>query len=233
MVATRVMPPVAKARFEPSGCILWSMLRLAVVASFLLALCVVPTANAKEFTKLAVVGDQGKFVELTGPEFAPWNIVAPGAEASEPAGGYVLLYPFMHALPMRPGRYFPEQRIACFSWARDALGECGRVTDDAAVQLRTAVTGLPRFGFGSAILTRFVLNGSERPITSNGAVALEFAFNVWQLAKPARKPKICTAVRATWSGPASASRPTRFCAAANGIWAAGRLYRMPGVLPWL
>jgi hypothetical protein len=208
------------------------MRRLAFVALIFLSLWLVSAASAKEFTKLVVVGAQGKYVELTGPELAPWNAVGPNEQVA-PTGSYLLLYPLMEkALPMRPGRYFPDQGIACFSWARAELGECGHVTDDVAIRLGAA-RALPRFATEPTILSRFVLNGTSHTITSNGAVALELAFNTWRRAVPAPKPKFCTAATVAWTGPAAASRATSFCVAASGIWSAGRLYRMPGVILWM
>jgi hypothetical protein len=207
--------------------------RLAFVASLFLSLWLVPGASAKEFTKLVVVGAQGKYVELFGNELAPWNAVGPNAEQVAPTGSYLLLYPLMEkALPMRPGRYFPDVRIACFSWARGELGECGHVSNDFAVRLANA-RALPRFATEPTIVSRFILNGQNHTITSNGVVALELAFNTWRRAKPAPRPKFCTAATVAWTGPAASSRVTSFCVAARGIWSAGRLYRVPGVILWL
>jgi hypothetical protein len=208
------------------------MRRLAFVALLFLSLWLVSAASAKEFTKLVVVGAQGKYVELFGNELAPWNAVAPKPEQLAPTGSYLLIYPLMEkALPMRPGRYFPGQRIACFSWARGELGECGHVSDDFAVRL--ANVRVPRFAAEPTILSRFVLNGQNHTLTSNGAVALELAFNTWRRAKPAPRPKFCTAASVSWTGPGASSRVTTFCVAMSGIWSAGRLYRVPGVIVWL
>jgi hypothetical protein len=209
------------------------MRRLAFVALLFLSLWLVSAASAKEFTKLVVVGAQGKSMDLTGNELAPWNAVGPKPELLAPTGSYLLLYPLMDkALPMRPGRYFPDERIACFSWARGELGECGHVSEDFAFRLGAA-RALPRFAAESTILSRFVLNGQNHTLTSNGAVALELAFNTWRRAKPAPRPKYCTAATVAWTGPGAASRVTSFCVAMTGIWSAGRIYRVPGVIVWM
>jgi hypothetical protein len=199
---------------------------LLLLVSLIAALAAASVAEAKEFTRLVVVGDQGRSTAFQGQEFAPWNF-APSRSDVRPAGRYLLLYPIIDpSFVGEPGRYFPDQQIACFSWDRTVLGECGPVGAPVAAQLNAA--GLSRFSQEPTILSRLRVFGREGRVNSNGAVAIELAFNRWRLARRRpHRPADCSPVRATWSGPAPASRPTRFCLAVKGVWAQGRFYPAP------
>jgi hypothetical protein len=199
---------------------------LLLVASVLAALGAASVAEAKQFTRLVAVGDRGRSVAFQGQQFAPWNL-APGRIDVLPTGPYLLLYPmFDRAFVGEPGRYYPAQRIACFSWNRAVVGDCGPVSAERPASLDAA--GVPRLTQEPTILSRLWVFGREGRVESNGAVAIELAFNRWRLAlrRPHRPPD-CSPVRARWSGPAAASRPNRFCLAIRGVWSRGRLYPAP------
>jgi hypothetical protein len=199
---------------------------LLLVVSLIAALAAASVAEAKQFTKLVAVGDHGRSVAFQGQQFAPWNL-APSRIDVLPTGHFILLYPmFDRAVVGEPGRYYPEQRIACFSWNRAVVGDCSAATAETAAQLDTA--GVPQFTREPTILSRLWVLGRERHLDSNGAVAIELAFNRWRLAlRRPRRPADCYPVRATWSGPAAATRPSRFCLAIRGVWWRGRLYPAP------
>ena len=89
----------------------------------------------------------------------------------------MLLYPLVNGgLPTKPGRYFPKVRVACFSWNRAMLGECVRLRRAAVDRLARAAK-LPRLRTDPTILDDLEMGGVERELQSNGAVALELAFN--------------------------------------------------------
>jgi hypothetical protein len=205
---------------------------LLLVASLIVALAAASVAEGKEFTRLVAVGDHGRSVAFQGQQFAPWNL-APSRIDALPTGRFILLYPMLdRAVVGEPGRYYPEQRIACFSWNRAIVGDCSAASTEAAAELDRA--GVPQFTREPTILSRLWLFGRERRLDSNGAVAIELAFNRWRLAlRHPHRPADCFSLQATWSGPAAATRPSRFCLAIAGVWWRGRLYPAPHTLEQL
>jgi hypothetical protein len=209
----------------------------AVALAVTAALLVAPAAGAKRFTKLVVVGSNGFSTVLRGSIADPFlpGFFSDPREQVEPQGPFFLLYPlFDRGVPAQPGRYYPEARVACFSWQRSgpaALADCARVSDVTAQRLDVR---LPAVHGEPTTLTRLASKGYVRRLQSNGAVAMELALARWRLARPATRPLDCGRsdwVEAAWQGAEAAQRPTRFCLSLLGVWAAGRLYPQFGV--WL
>lgn len=198
-------------------------MRRGLLALVIVALAAAAPAQAKQFTKLVLVGDRGTSLELRDPTLWRWALQAPPSEA--PAGSaYLLVYPiFDKTVPGLPGRYFPDQRIVCLSSDRSMLAGCRPVSEDVAAKLASA-GALPRFTRAPTLVTRLSIAGHDRGAAGNDAVGIELAFNRSQLAHHARRPARCAAVAASWGGPDAAIRPTRFCLAQKGIWSRGRLY---------
>jgi hypothetical protein len=186
-------------------------------------LVAVPAASAKQLTKVVAVGAGGSTV-LEG---LTWNALRPSVwqpdHAAPPTGTFVLIYPVMERdLPAQPGRYYPAAHTVCYSWDRAVAGECFPATP----KLESALTGLGPLAAPPAILTRLVVSGRLGSVQTNAGVAIELAFNRPDAARPmAKRPKRnCSEIRARWTGPESAHRPSRFWACTKGLWAAGKLY---------
>jgi hypothetical protein len=194
-------------------------MRVVLALTVAAALLAVPSANAKTLTKVVAVGAGGTSVELRG---LGWESLQTSPVDTPPSGGFVLLYPLMEkGIPARPGRFFPDSDVACFSWNRTVVGTCGRLADAVATRL----AGLPVL-IGEPTVLRSVIVG-QRPgiVESNGAVAIELAFNRPQLSRPApKRPTNCLVLRATWVGAQASTRPTRFRSCGVGLWSRGRLY---------
>jgi len=204
------------------------VLRLLVAAA-VLSLLVAAPAGAKRLTKLVVVCARGASSERDNN--GDLSRVSAG-EAVGPSDPYLLIYPlFDGGVPGRPGRYFPKTRVACFSWNRSVLGECGGVKSSAASRLARAAK-LPRLREEPTILDHLILGGVERELQSNGAVAIELAFNRRASWRASARPTDCKRVTAVWAGPSAFERPRAFCVAARGLWASRRLYPLRG-LDWL
>lgn len=134
----------------------------------------------------------------------------------------MLLYPLMErGIPAQPGRFFPAEHVACYSWDRSVAGDCWGVADGLA----TRISQLPLLVGPPTILTSLTVAGKSGNLKSNGAVAIELAFARRDLVRSAKKhSKRCVPLSATWTGSAAAMRPTRFLSCAKGLWAAGKLY---------
>jgi hypothetical protein len=193
-------------------------MRWWVAGLFAVALALVPTASAKELTKVVAVGAGGVSVELRG---LGWNDLRATAVAASPEGPYVLVYPLMErGIPAQPGRFYPGDHVVCYSWDRSAVGECHQVSQT----LETDLNGLPTMVGPPTILKSLKVGRRTKSVNTNGAVAVELAFSRPAVARIAKRPKACTSMQATWTGTEASSRPRRFCSSAKGLWSAGKLY---------
>lgn len=202
---------------------------LPILASSAAILAVAPPApTSPPKIQLVVVGQRGAAVVFHGQRYAPLNLFT-GVTEERGSGDYRLLYWIVDSSYMtEPGRYFADRRIACLSWIRSRLGNCYVVDDAMAAELATiAIRPLRQ---EPTILARLAFRRRDARLDASGAVAIEYAFARRGLGRRAARPLRCTPGRATWAGPAAASRPTRLCVARNGVWTGGRFYRVPG--PW-
>jgi len=203
-------------------------MRWAVAVAAAASLVVVPAASAKSLEKVVAVGAGGASLELGGLD---WNGLYGLPARLAPKGRFVLVYPLMEqGIPAEPGRYYSDLHVACFSWNRHVSGSCY----SAQALVATRLADLPTLTRPPALLKMLVIRGQRKParsigerkpIRSNGAVAIELAFNRPDLAQPsAVRPAGCWAARAKWSGPNATDRPSRFWTCATGIWSAGKFY---------
>lgn len=173
-----------------------------------------------------MVGDRGASVVFRGQSYLAQNMFT-GATEQRPSGGYFLLYWVIDGSYMtEPGRYYPDQHIACLSWVRPRIGDCYSVDEAAAAQLGSVA--VPRLQKQQTYLVRLAFRRRDARLDANGAVAIEYAFNRRGQSVRAPRPLRCTSARAWWKGAAAASRPTRMCVARSGVWTNGRLYRVAG-----
>jgi hypothetical protein len=194
-------------------------MRVVLALTVAAALLAAPSADAKTLTKVVAVGAGGAYVELRG---LGWESLQTTPSDTAPSGGFVLLYPLMErSVPARPARFFQDSGVACFSWNRTVLGTCGRLSDEVATRL----AGLPVLAGEPTVLRSLIVGQRPGIVESNGAIAIELAFNRPQLSRRApKRPANCLQLRATWIGPQASTRPTRFRSCGVGIWSRGRLY---------
>jgi hypothetical protein len=196
------------------------LMRWWASALALVCLAAVPSASAKELTKVVAVGANGSSV-LRG---LTWSALRPSQwsqHAAQPTGPFVLVYPLMErGVPAQPGRFYPGAHTVCYSWDRVTAGECFPATST----LETALSGRAAIEAPPAILTRLVVSGHPGSVQTNAGVAIELAFNRPELARRvAKRPKHCAEIGARWAGPEATRRPRLFWACAKGLWTAGKL----------
>jgi len=174
-----------------------------------------PAAQAKSLTKIVVVGSKGTTAELTGFRLEDW---ASSPARVAPKGSFLLVYPVIDQdIVAQPGRYYAEQHALCFSWDRRYAGRCYW----APTRFESNVSQFSLLAKPLPFIKRISVEGKAKNDWSNGAVAIELAFNRASLARVAERPRKCSAVRVRWS---AAGRPNRFWACRDAIWAAGKLY---------
>jgi hypothetical protein len=203
----------------------------AAVVAVAAALVLFPSsASAKQVTKFLVVGANGRSLSLGGgwslyQQFRPPN----SATAAIPTGRYLRLYPLMeNGLPMEPARYYPDARVACWSWSL-ALSGCSTVQQLPGTWSRTRV--LTSFAAEPTTLKSLSHGGTSYPVPSIGSAAIELALLRTSLARPAPHIRCPWGLTASWEGPAAAARPRSLCLRTDGLSARGRLYPIsPAIL---
>jgi hypothetical protein len=200
---------------------------LAMVAFAVLLLA--PAASAKEVTRVLVVGADGQSVNVGGG----WSLYdalrpANGSSPNLPSGRYLLVYPLMKAsVPMQPARYYPDAGVGCWSWSL-ALEGC--ITSSQLPASWTATQGLAPFSNDPTILTGLIHGSRWLVVPSNPSIAVELALLRTQLARPIPTSPCRWGLRATWEGPAAASRPRSLCLRTAGLSVGNRLYPLSGTV---
>jgi hypothetical protein len=209
-------------------------------AAALLGLAAPPSASAKEFVSLAVTGAAGDSLVLRGTDGLVESIfdgASPFNRGRQPRpaparGGYVRLYPLDRwGFSGIPGRFYPESGAACFDWLQWRRPTACRRPNRALLRLLAPAARLSRYRGRPTTVA-----GLRQPRLPPGVrrqlfVDVELAFDRSRLARPASRPQACIPFGVRWSGPAAASRPGRFCLAAQGVFANGLVYPL-GRGPW-
>jgi hypothetical protein len=199
-----------------------SMRRDVRVIAGLLA-CITPVLAAGSAraggvpTRLVVVG-AGRSVTIGLPG-GEGDALYAGRTAS-PRGGYLRLFPLFANTPGLPGRFYPAGAVVCFD---PPSASCHRAVSAVAARL-DAIEGLPLLHRAPTVVVGLRSHG--RSAGSNLGIATELALD--RPGRPARPPHGRVAiVTATWRGPAAARRPRRIELSSAGVYAAGRLHRLP------
>jgi hypothetical protein len=204
--------------------------RYVTFAAVALALAFVPTAVAKEFTSLVLVGPGGRSTELRPTAILIDQLFA--GERAEARGGYMRVYPLSRTGHVGiPGRFYPETGAVCLSWDQSAPPRnCHRPREPLA-RLLSAPT-ITLFSGPGVTLRTLESPSVRRPVVSQLRVAFELAFDRFRLARRAAPtPRRCLAFAGTWRGIGANKRPRAFCLAPDGIHARGLLYPL-GREPW-
>jgi hypothetical protein len=191
--------------------------RAALVA--LLALVVLPAAQAKELTTVLVVGPRGPtFVEPYRVVQEPLRRLRPVAP---PNAGYVLVFPMLRGVPARPGRWFPQAGVLCSGWRSGVEAGCASAPGLGGWLGSGAATGL--FRREPVRLTSLRRGGRTLSPYGNEATAVKLA--LYQRGSRARPPAGCVTFTARWT---RAGWPGSFCVGrGGGLYARGRVYPLP------
>lgn len=139
-----------------------------------------------------------------------------------PRGGYVRLFPTIGGLPGIPGRYYPAERVLCWSW-RQPDRDCRRANATSG-RLLVPLAGLPRWRQEPTVVAELRYGGRRiRPALENLLVGLELALE--RRGVPAAKvPRDALRFTGRWHGPAAVARPRQFALGPAGVYAGALLY---------
>ncbi len=202
------------------------------VAAFLVLLASSGVA-AKGFTRVDVVGSDGRWIEVHGQE----SVIGGYGDVSSvrATGAYLRLF-FVGPgdFPANPARYYPA--LGCITdWL--APRSCRAISRPLARLLR-ATRALPRFNEPPTVLARIAYLGSRRAFLGALKTPLALADEV-DLAVDrtpttnVAPPQRCFPFSGSWHGPRASVRPRRFWLCPTGIYSHGTLYRLErGVWEW-
>jgi hypothetical protein len=200
---------------------------LAVLAVLLAGAAPPRAAAGGPFVRLIGVGASGAWRELrlapSGPR-SDSSLFTGGTRLPLPRDGYVRLFPFGAGLPGVPGRYYPAERLLCWSW-RQPDRDCQQA-NPTAVRLLEPLASLPRWQQAPTVLVELRYLGRRvRPALANLFVGLELAFE--RPGTPAAQvPGNAVRFTGRWRGPDGATRPRRFALGTAGAYSGGLLYRL-------
>ena len=172
---------------------------------------------------MVFVGSDGRAVTIGGGD----RLMRAGTATGFPKSGrYLLVYPFLRSgLPVGTGRYYPAEKVACFSIFRMSPRlPCYFAAPYLPAHLGRAAA-LPRFGKAPTRVVHLARDGVTQALNPTAAPTFELAFARWRSARAAAASESCALnYIAHWAGPDAASRPTAFCLAPEGVYANGKLY---------
>ena len=209
------------------------MIRKGVLIG-LLAVALSPgSAAAKGFTRVVLVGSEGRSVELQAKESVIDGLLSSRGSVARIRGGYVRLFFVGPAdFPANPARYYPDRECVALDWPTYET-TCARI-EPILVRLLRPARALLRFDVGPTVLASITYHGRlTGPITTAAALKrpLELAFD--RIGRPAPIPNRCYGFSGQWQGPAAVRRPRRFLLCAGGLYANHRLYSIRrGVWEW-
>jgi hypothetical protein len=210
----------------------------AVITTALLAACVLGlglagSAAAKGFTRVTLVGADGRWLDVHASEPTIDGLLSRRATVERIRGGYLRLFFVAPGdFPANPARYYPEGECVALDWPRYETS-CGRISPTLVRLLRPA-RSLPRFEHRPTTLATITYQGRLSG-TIRTAAQLKSPVEL-ALDRPGRRtsaPDGCYAFSGSWHGPAAAARPRRFLLCAAGVYANDRLYPLRlGVWEW-
>lgn len=210
---------------------MWVKLALALL--MVLALSVPASATAKGFTRVVLVGLDGRSVEVRAGELQIDGLLSRRGSVVPLRGGYLRLF-FVGPgdFPANPARYYPDPQCVALDWPTYERS-CGRVSPTLVRLLRRTRT-LSRFRNRPTVLAHLRYLGTFPGLLKTAAALtspVELALDRTGQAAP--PPRRCYPFTGRWRGPAAALRPRRFLLCAEGVYADRRLYPLrPGVWEW-
>lgn len=207
--------------------------KLALALFAVLALSVPASAPAKGFTRVVLVGSDGRSAEVRAKEAEIDGLLSRRGSVVRVRGGYLRLF-FVGSgdFPANPARYYPDQRCVALDWPTYET-TCGRI-NPTLVRLLRRVGRLSRFRTRPTVLARVTYLGAFPGLLKTAAAlksSVELALD--RAGQAAPKPRRCYAFTGRWRGPVAALRPRRFHLCADGLYADRRLYPLRrGVWEW-
>ena len=205
----------------------------AAIGVLSLALTISGSAVAKGFTRVTLVGSDGRWVDVQGSESVIDGLMSSRGRAERIRGGYVRLF-FVGPgdFPANPGRYYPAPECVALDWPTYARS-CARI-NPTLVRLLRAARSLPRFRVRPTILASVKYLGQlSGTITTATGLKSPVELALDRLGHSAPRPSGCYAFSGRWRGAAAARRPRRFLLCAAGIYADHRLHPLQrGVWEW-
>jgi hypothetical protein len=206
---------------------------LGLALLVVLALSVPASAPAKGFTRVVLIGSDGRWFDVRARESAIDGLLSRRGPIAPIRGGYMRLF-FVGPgdFPANPGRYYPDQGCVALDWPRYET-TCRRV-DPTLVRL------LDRARRASLFRTRPTVLGSIQylgmlsgMITTAAALKSPVELALDRPGRAALQPRRCYSFTGRWRGPRAAIRPRRFLLCGGGVYAAHRLYPLAqGVWEW-
>ena len=204
--------------------------RLVLLLLCALAALVPAAAPAKGFTRVVLVGSDGRSHEVRASETRIDGLLSRRGSAAAARGGYVRLF-FVGAgdFPANPARYYPDVPCVALDWPTYERA-CARVSLALARLLRRSA-GLRRFSSRPTVLVQVTYRGAFSGVLSALRGPVELALD--RSGRAAPQPRRCYAFGSRWRGPAAPFRPRRFLLCAEGVYTAGRLHPLGrGVWRW-
>jgi hypothetical protein len=198
-----------------------------------LLLGVPASAPAKGFTRVVLIGSNGRWVEVRAQESVLDGLLSSRRSSESLRGGYLRLFLVGAGdFPADPARYYPEPECSALDWPTYETS-CGRISATLVRLLRPA-RALPRFSVRPTVLSRIKYHGRlTGAITTAAALKDPVEMALDRKGRAAVKPRRCYAFSARWRGPAAALRPRGFLLCPAGVYADGHLYPLRrGVWEW-
>jgi hypothetical protein len=196
------------------------------------ALTLPAAASAKGFTRVVLVGSDGRSTAVQGSESAVAGLLSARGERESLAGGYVRLF-FVGPgdFPAAPARYYPKRSCVALDWP--SYETTRRINGTGARLLRRGAS-LARFHVPPTVVARIRYRGVFRgAITTAAALKPEVELALDRPSRMSPRPEGCYAFAGVWRGTAARARPHRFLLCKAGIFAGGRLYPLDrGVWAW-
>jgi hypothetical protein len=198
--------------------------RLAWLAAALVALALPLAADARGFTRAALIGANGRSIVVRGSEGLLAGMLSARGARESTAGGYVRLF-FVGpgGFPAAPARYYPARECVALDWP--SYETSCRGIDSALVRLLRPARSLTRFRAPPTVLTHIRYHGAfAGSISTAAALKPEVELALDRIGRSSRRPRSCYAFTGVWRGPAAQRRPERFLLCPTGIYAGERLY---------
>jgi hypothetical protein len=206
---------------------------LAVLAVLLLALSVPGAGRAKGYSRVVLLGSDGRWTETRAndrdlDQWVDWSVKPRAAH-----GGHLRLF-FVGPgdFPANPARYYPRGGCVALDWPTYETS-CHPLQRPVGRLFRQA-QHLPRFTARPTVPIRITYLGRFTGLLKTAAaLAGPLELSLDRQGHPAPMPGSCYGFRAVWKGPAAARRPRMFRLCPGGIYARGRLYPLRrGVWAW-